>query len=130
MHSIILPETIYPTPEMESLVPTPEEYYIGSGETTARFIFSLVEYTDFELAKISEFRIFASTTASDEEILRILLSNKFNFKNTLKALLETQEWASTNTPDGYRSLYAEPSLCSIPGVYMCTVGTGGTGQSL
>lgn len=91
--------------------PTGEKVFKGSNKTIVRYIFYEIEFTDFELEKLEEFRKYLklqgilSIPLPTEEIIRTLIGCKFNYKKSFDAMNAALTWRRETLPNSYDSLY-------------------------
>lgn len=101
--------SILPTSEMLEYLPGQEDLYVGREQQLRRFIFTGIDYTEFENRKLTEFRQLLDdenvSALPDHELLRGLISFKFDFNKTVERIKSSLEWKNGNFSNGYRSLY-------------------------
>ncbi|OMJ95219.1 hypothetical protein SteCoe_1427 [Stentor coeruleus] len=109
-------ETFIPD-EVHRYWPTGDKVYKGSNKSIVRYIFYGIEFTDFELEKLEEFKKYLklqgilTVPLSSEELIRTLIGCKFNYKKSFDAMNSAIAWRRETLPNSYDSLY--PKVISL-----------------
>ena len=92
--------------------PSGDTIYSGSEKNILRFIFYGVPFTNYEVSSLNQFKSLISSISlppfyTDQELIRILLSRKFDKKQSLQSLNNAIKWRELNLSNGYHSLYQQ-----------------------